>query len=166
MPLMGDLKIVPQGDREIVMTRTFNAPRRLVFEAMTRPELVRRWLLGAEGWTMQICDMDLRVGGAYRWVWRKEKTGEEMGISGVYREIVPYERIVNTEVFDPAWYEGEMLYTTLFEDRGAMTAFTAILRYIDSRARDTVLSSGMEEGVRMSYDWLENLLETLQQGQS
>lgn len=158
---MGDLHVTARGDREIVMTRTFNAPPRLVFEAFTRPELVRRWLLGAAGWSMLVCDMDVRVGGSFRWIWRKDKTGEEMGISGVYRELVPHERLVNTEVFTPSWYEGESLHTALFEDRGGKTAFTAILRYNDSGARDTVLSSGMEEGVRESYDRLEKLLESL-----
>ena len=89
----GKLKIAAAADREIVMTRIFDAPRRLVFECMTKPELLRRWLLGPPGWSMVVCDVDLRVGGAYRYVWRNQK-GTEMGMGGVFREIVRPERLV------------------------------------------------------------------------
>jgi len=95
----GTLQVSTRGDREIVMTRDFAAPRQLVFDAFTKPELVRRWLLGPPGWSMPVCEMDFRVGGSYRYVWRHEK-GQEMGMGGVYREIVVPERIVSTEKFD------------------------------------------------------------------
>src|SRR5690606_13837593 len=104
----GTLKITAQGEREIVMTRVFEAPRHLVFDAFTKPELLKRWLLGPDGWTMPVCEVDLRVGGAYRFVWRG-RDGTEMGVRGVYREVVPPERIVHTETFDQAWYPGEAL---------------------------------------------------------
>ena len=87
----GKLKLAATGDREVVITREFKAPRRLVYEAWTKPELVKRWLAGPEGWEMTVCDMDLKVGGSYRWEWFKQKTGETMGMGGVYREIVPGE---------------------------------------------------------------------------
>ena len=83
------LEITTPGDREIVMTRVFDAPRELVFDAHTKPELVKRWLLGPDGWSMPVCEIDLRVGGAYRYVWRRDTDGTEMGMGGVYREIVP-----------------------------------------------------------------------------
>ena len=89
----GNLKLTTRGDREIVMTRTFNAPRNLVFDAFTKPELVRQWLLGPPGWSMPVCEIDLRVGGTYRYVWRKAGA-PDMGMGGVYREVVAPERIV------------------------------------------------------------------------
>ena len=89
------LKVAARGDHEIVMSRAFAAPRRLVFEAWTKPELVRRWLLGPPGWTMIVCDIDLRVGGRYRYVWRHDD-GREMGMGGVYREVMAPERTAST----------------------------------------------------------------------
>ena len=100
------LKLTTRGDREIVMTRAFAAPRRLVFEAFTKPELLKRWLLGPDGWSMPVCEIDLRVGGRYRYVWRNDRDGTEMGMGGVYREIAVPERVVATEKFDDAWYPG------------------------------------------------------------
>src|SRR5687768_6077484 len=102
----GNLQITGQGEREIVITRSFDAPRGLVFDAFTKPELVKQWLLGPDGWSMPVCEIDLKVGGAYRYVWRRDADGSEMGMGGVYREIVPNERIVATEKFDQAWYPG------------------------------------------------------------
>src|SRR5712692_6290123 len=103
----GDLKVTAPTDREIAMTRAFNAPGRLVFDALTKPELVKQWLLGPPGWTMPVCEIDLRVGGAYPLRLAAELHGSKMGGRGVYREIVPPERLVFTEVFDEAWYPGE-----------------------------------------------------------
>src|SRR5271165_5473116 len=94
-------------DREIRVTRDFDAPRGLIFDAFTKPELVRRWLLGPPGWTMPVCRIELRVGGAYRYLWRHEADGKEMGVGGTFREIVPLERVVATEKFDESWYAGE-----------------------------------------------------------
>ncbi|MEA2707544.1 MAG: hypothetical protein QOF78_145, partial [Phycisphaerales bacterium] len=96
----GQLKLTTPGERELVMTRTFDAPRKMVFDAFTKPELLKRWLLGPPGWSMPVCDVDLRVGGAYRYVWRKDSDGTEMGMGGVYREIIAPERVVATEKFD------------------------------------------------------------------
>src|SRR3982075_999836 len=94
----GTLKLTTRGDREIVMTRVFDAPRTLVFDAFTKPELVKQWLLGPPGWSMPVCEINLRVGGTYRYVWR-HTNGNEMGMGGVYREIAVPERLVATEKF-------------------------------------------------------------------
>ena len=110
---MNTLQVTTPSDREIAMTRVFDAPRTLVYDAHTRPELVRQWLLGPPGWTMPVCDMDVRVGGTYRWVWRRDTDGSTMGMGGVYREVVAPERVVATEKFDDAWYPGEGLNTLL-----------------------------------------------------
>src|SRR6266508_1205650 len=117
----GALLVTTPTDREIMMTRFFDAPRRLVFDAFTKPDLVKQWLLGPDGWSMPVCEIDLRVGGKYRYVWRRDKDGTEMGMGGVYREIVAPERIVNTERFDQAWYPGEALGTLVLVEQGGKT---------------------------------------------
>ena len=153
----GTLKVTTPTDREIAMTRVFDAPRRLLFGALTKPELVKQWLLGPPGWTMPVCEIDLRVGGAYRYVWR-HANGREMGMGGVYREIVPQERVVCTELFDEAWYAGEALVTNVLVEQGGKTTLTLTSRFGSRETRDAVLKSGMESGVAVSYDRLEQLL--------
>jgi len=157
----GTLKLTTPTDREISMTRVFDAPRRLVFDAFTKPELVKRWLLGPPGWTMPVCEIDLRVGGAYRYVWR-HADGREMGMGGTYREIVPQERLVCTELFDEAWYPGEALVTTILAEQGGRTTLTSTMLYVWQETRDAVLKSGMERGVAASYDRLEELLVSIE----
>ena len=157
----GNLKLTTQGDREMVMTRAIDAPRRLVFGAFTKPELVKRWLLGPPGWSMPICEIDLRVGGVYRYVWRRDSDGSEMGMGGVYREIVSPERLVATEKFDQAWYPGESVSTTVFVEQGGKTTITQTVLYQSREARDAVLKSGMERGVAASYDRLAELVASL-----
>ena len=154
----GGLKLTTSGDRELVMTRVFDAPRSLVYDAFTKPELVRRWLLGPEGWSMPTCEIDLKVGGKYRYVWKRDSDGTEMGMGGVYREIVPNHKIVATEKFDEAWYPGEAVGTLLLSEEGGKTALTQTVLYQSREARDGVLKSGMESGVSRSYDRLEEQL--------
>ncbi len=154
----GALQISTPSDTEILITRGFAAPRHLVFEAYTRPEYLRRWLLGPDGWSMIVCEVDLRVGGAYRWVWRNDGDGTEMGMGGVYREIVAPERIVATEKFEQPWYPGEALGTTVFTEENGRTTLHQTMRYESREIRDGVLKSGMEQGLAASYDRLETLL--------
>ena len=151
------LTVTAAGDREIVMTRAFDAPRDLVFDAYTRPELVRRWLGAHAGWSMAVCEIDLRVGGAYRYVWRHPDHGE-MGMGGVYREVLPPERLVCTEKFDQAWYPGEAVGTVVLVEHGGKTTLTTTILYDSKEARDAVLKSPMEQGVAASYDRLEEIL--------
>jgi uncharacterized protein YndB with AHSA1/START domain len=153
------LKLTKQGDREIVMTRAFHAPRRLVFDALTKPELVKRWLIGPPGWSMPVCEIDLQVGGSYRYVWR-HTDGKEMGVRGVYRDIVPQERVICTERFDEAWYPGEALLTTTLVEQDGKTTLTSTVLYVSKEARDGVLKSGMENGVAASYDRLAELVSS------
>jgi uncharacterized protein YndB with AHSA1/START domain len=154
------LQVTTPSDREIAMTRAFNAPRRLVFEAMTQPELVKRWLSGLPGWTMPVCEIDLQVGGAYRYAWRNESTGQEMGMGGVFQEIERPERLVVTERFDQSWYPGEALVTSVLEEERGRTTLISTVLYESKEARD-IAKSGMEDGVDLSYDRLEELLGTM-----
>jgi uncharacterized protein YndB with AHSA1/START domain len=153
-------KIDMPSDREIQVSRDFDAPRSLVFDAFTKPELVRRWLLGPPGWTMPVCEIDLRVGGFYRYVWRSENDGSQTGIRGVFRQVVPLERLVATEKFDDAWYPGEALDTTVFEEIRGITRTTITVLYESQVARDTARRSGMEYGMAAGYDRLETLFPT------
>jgi len=156
----GALKVTARGDREIVMTRVFNAPRALVFKALAEPELVKRWLLGPPGWSMPVCEIDLRVGGKYRYVWQRDKDGTRMGMGGVYREIVIPERIVATEEFDESWYPGEAIGTAELIEEAGKTRLIQTMMYASKQARDGVLKSPMEEGVGASYDRLEELVRS------
>lgn len=159
MTTPGNLKLTTRGDREIVITRAFDASRKLVFDAHTKPELVKQWLLGPDGWSMPVCEIDLKVGGKYRYVWRRDKDGTEMGMGGVYREIVAPERLVATEKFDQSWYPGEAVGTFVLVEQGGKTTLTQTMLYESREARDSVLKSGMEKGVVASYDRLAKLLE-------
>jgi uncharacterized protein YndB with AHSA1/START domain len=153
------LKVTTPTDREIVLTRTFDAPRRLVFDAFTKPELVQRWLLGPPGWSMPVCEIDLRVGGSYYYLWRNTD-GSEMGLRGVFREIVPPERLVNTQNFEfgcDAQSE-ESLVTAVLTEQEGRTTLTSTMLMSSKEARDALIASGMEHGAAASYDRLEGVL--------
>jgi uncharacterized protein YndB with AHSA1/START domain len=153
---VGKLQVTTPSDREIAMIRVFDAPRSMVFDSWTKPELLKRWLVRS-GWTFPICEIDLKVGGKYRWVWRSPD-GKEMGMGGVYREIVRPERIVATEKFDDPWYEGEAVDTMTFVEKGGKTTLTTTVLYASREVRDSVLKSPMEKGIAENYDNLDKVL--------
>jgi len=148
------------SDREIAMTRVFDAPRRLVFDAWTKPELLRRWLGVREGWTMVLCEIDLRVGGSYRYVWRGPKE-EKLGLGGAFREISAPDRLVSTEAFEDEWYSGEAIDTLVLTEKGGKTTATLTMLLGSKDARDMALKSGMETGVAQSYDVLDTVLASI-----
>ena len=150
----GTLKVSLPTEREVVMTRVFDAPRRLVFDALTKPELLRRWF-GPRGWSLVACEADLKVGGAWRWVLRGPD-GRDMGMRGVYQEITPPERLVSTESFDD--YPGESLNTLILSEEDGKTTFTITVRYASQEIRDAVINSGMEHGAAECYDKLAEML--------
>src|SRR5690349_15490768 len=150
----GTLQVATPTSREIVMTRVFDAPRRLVFDAFSKPELLKRWF-GPRGWSLVTCEVDLRVGGGFRFVLRSPD-GKDMGMRGVYREIVPPERSVHIESFDD--YPGESQVTAVFSEQGGKTTLTATILYPSREVRDAVIRSGMEHGAAESYDRLAELL--------
>jgi uncharacterized protein YndB with AHSA1/START domain len=157
MKKSGQLQVSTPSDREIAMTRVFDAPASMVFDAWTKPELIKRWLGAFGGWTFRVCEVDLRVGGAYRYVWRGPD-GKDMGMGGVYKEIVRPGRLVCTEKFDDPWYAGDALNTTVFVERDGMTTATTTILYVSKEVRDGVLKSPMEGGVAKSYDKLAEVL--------
>jgi len=162
MKTIGALTISAPGDRELVMTRVFDAPRRLVFEAMTRPDLLKRWLFGPPGWAMTVCEVDLKVGGKFRHVWRNDD-GREMAMSGVHREIVPGKRIVRTETFDfgcPT-QAGEQVGTLVLTEQGGKTKMTLTVLYPSREARDGTLATGADQGLAAGYDRLADILAGL-----
>lgn len=154
------VKVTTPSDREIAMARTFNAPRELLFKAWTTPELLKRWLYGPEDWRLMDCEIDLKVGGAIRWVWRHQDGGS-MGLRGVYREIAAPDKLVFTEIFDDNWTGGETLVTLTFVESAGKTTVTQSILYVSKAARDGALKSGMEEGMAVGYDRLEKLLMQL-----
>jgi uncharacterized protein YndB with AHSA1/START domain len=148
------------SDREIRMTRLFDAPRHLVWEAMNKPEHIRRWWgnLG-EGYSVPVCEVDLRVGGRWRFVNRHPKGEAEF--YGEYREIVPPERVVFTEIFAPFPDAGSLVTALLTEENGK-TRLTVIAEYPSLEVRDTVINTGMAKGAAASYDRLEEVARELQ----
>lgn len=158
--MTNSLTITARGDREIVMTRSFDASRELVFDCLTRPELVQRWLGVFGGWEMPVCEIDLRVGGTYRYQWRGPD-GSVMGMRGMFREIVRPERIVTTEKFDESWYPGGAVGTAILTEERGKTTLTTTVRYDSPEAREAVLKSPMETGVAAGYDQLDTVLSTV-----
>jgi uncharacterized protein YndB with AHSA1/START domain len=152
--------VTTPSDQEIRMTRLFNAPRDLVFEAMTRPEHVREWWgrLG-DGYSVPVCEIDLRVGGRWRFVNRHPRG--EAAFHGEYREIAPPGRVVFTEIFEE-FPDSVSVVTAELTDEGGKTRLTATVRYPSVEVRDMVLGTGMSRGAGISYDRLEDLVETMQ----
>jgi uncharacterized protein YndB with AHSA1/START domain len=142
-------------DREVVAVRVFDAPRALVWEAFTSPEHLPHWMLGPDGWTMPVCEVDLRPGGAWRYVWRKND-GTEMEMTGEYREVSPPERLVYTERWGGDWPEA--LNTLVLTEEGGKTRTVATVLYPSQDARDKAIGTGMEDGWAISYDRLDEHL--------
>ncbi len=152
------LAVSTPSEREVRVIRVFDAPKGLVFDAFVKPDLVRRWLLGREGRSMPVCDIDFREGGSFRYVWREDATGTDFGLSGHYREILRPDRIVHTELFDDYAIYGDSLVTTLFAESAGKTTVTLNVLYPSRESRDGTLASGMTDGLGQSYDRLDALL--------
>jgi len=147
------------SDRELVATRVFEAPRELVFDCHTSAEHLPHWMLGPDGWTMPVCEVDLRPGGAWRHVWRKDD-GTEMGMRGEYREIERPERLVQTEDWGGDWPEA--LDTLVFTEEDGRTTLACTVLYPSEEAREKAIATGMQDGWAQSYDRLEDYLARLQ----
>ena len=162
---MEKAQVTLPSDREVKVTRSFKAPRALVYKAYTEPALVKRWLLGPPGWTMPVCEMDVRVGGGFRWRWRSDDGANEFGFSGVFRELDPAAKIVHTEAYEPvtgtvggAYPANEALVTVRFTEQGGITTVTTVIDFGSKDARDNAMSTGMTDGMEMSYQLLDRVL--------
>jgi uncharacterized protein YndB with AHSA1/START domain len=151
------------SDSEVKVTRSFKAPRALVYRAYTEPQLVQRWLLGPPGWSMPVCEMDVRVGGKYRWRWRSDQDGSEFGFSGTFREVQPASRLVHSEAYDPGTvgegYPGnEAIVSVTFTEEAGVTTVTSLIDFGSKETRDAAMATGMTDGMEQSYQLLDELL--------
>ena len=164
MPMtMEKAQVTLPSDREVKVTRSFKAARPLVYRAFTEAALVQRWLLGPPGWSMPVCEMDVRVGGRYRWRWRSDKDASEFGFTGTFREVQPPSKLVHSEAFDPGSVGGEYpgseaLVTLTFTESGDLTTVTSLIDFGSKEARDAAIATGMTDGMEQSYQLLDELL--------
>ena len=160
------VEVTLPSDREVTVTRVFDAPRELIWDCHTKPELLKRWLLGPPGWSMPYCTVDLRVGGRYRYVWRNDKNGSEFGSFGVHTEIETPERMVTTERMDgldgqplnyeePAEVGDPALNTLTLVESGGRTTLTISMVFPSKEIRDMAVQSGMTEGMETCYERIE-----------
>lgn len=147
-----------RSDTEIVITRDFAAPRSLVYLAFIKPALVQRWLLGPPGWTMPVCEIDLRVGGDYHYRWREGASGHEFGLRGTFDGIEAERELVSREHFEDTEPAGESHVVTTFEDLGDTTRVTYVITVGSKAAREAAYASGMTDGMEMSFASLDKLL--------
>jgi uncharacterized protein YndB with AHSA1/START domain len=157
------------SDREVKVARSFRAPRALVYRAYTEPDLVRRWLLGPPGWSMPVCEMDVRVGGRFRWRWRSDENGSEFGFTGTFREVQPASKIVHTEAYEPGTVGGgypgaEAIVTATFNEDGGITTVMTLIDFGTKEARDAAVATGMTDGMEQSYQLLDRLLHEQSRG--
>ena len=162
MAFGGPLTITTPTDHQVVITRQFDAPRHLVFACYTQPALIKRWLNGAEGWIMTVCEFEARVGGKYRYEW-KAPSGYVMGMAGVVREIEPVAWLASTELFDDDWTGGETISTLKFDEEGQQTTLVNTITYSSREARDGALRTPMAEGMEFGYKKLDEVLAELAQ---
>jgi uncharacterized protein YndB with AHSA1/START domain len=156
-------QVTQPSEREVQVTRSFKAPRALVYRAYTEPQLVQRWLLGPPGWSMPVCEMDVRVGGGFRWRWRSDQDASEFGFSGTFREVQPGSRLVHTEAYDPGtvgggYPEPDAIVTVTFTEDAGVTTVTTLIDFGSKEARDAAVATGMTDGMEQSYQLLERLL--------
>jgi uncharacterized protein YndB with AHSA1/START domain len=151
------------SDTEVLVKRSFDAPVKLVWRAYMEPDLMRRWCSGLPGWSMPVCEMDMRVGGKYRWRWRNDENGQEFGFTGEVLEVVPHARIVHTQSYDPGDLGASMgsepyIVTVTFQEAGGITNVATSIKFASKADRDAAFSTGMTDGMEMSYQRLDDVL--------
>lgn len=158
-------EVTTPSEREVRVTRTFNAPRQLVWDAHTKPELVRKWQ-GYDGWDMPVCDMDVRVGGTYRWQWKNREDGQQFGFFGTFTEVTPPSRLTHEQYFDPGNFGSAMpvgdpcIVSLELSEQMGVTTLVCRLTFASKEARDDAVSTGMTEGMEYSYARLDGLFAT------
>lgn len=151
------------SDTEVLVKRGFDAPVKLVWRAYMEPELMRRWCTAMPGWSMPVCEMDMRVGGSYRWRWRNDENGQEFGFTGEVLEVSPHAKIVHTQAFDPGDLGVSMggepsIITVTFDETDGITNVTTTIKFGSKEDRDAAFATGMTDGMEMSYQKLEGML--------
>ena len=153
------------SDREVRVTRQFNAPRQLVWDAHTKPELVQKWQLGPDGWDMPVCEMDVRVGGKYRWQWKSQKDGQQFGFFGTFTEVNAPSKLAHEEYYDPGDIGGSMptgdpcIVSLDLNDQNGVTTLVCTMRFASKEARDAAVSTGMTDGMELSYARLDGMFK-------
>jgi uncharacterized protein YndB with AHSA1/START domain len=154
------------SDREVRVTRQFDAKRETVYRAHTEPELVKKWMLGPPGWAMPVCEMDVRPGGKYRWRWRSDSDQQEFGFHGTFQEVEKPARLVHDEYYDPGDVGGAMptgkpaVVTLELTETGGVTTLTCTIQFESKEARDAAVSTGMTDGMEMGYARLDAMFES------
>lgn len=158
------------SNTEVRVTRSFRAPRTLVWQAHTVPELARRWLLGHPGWSMPVCEMDVRVGGKYRWRWRADGSGEEFGFFGTFNEVNAPERLAYDQYYDPDGFSSAMptenrcVIRSAYTEKDGVTTLVTVMDFGTKEARDAAISTGMTDGMEVNYQNLDKVLAEKQGG--
>ncbi len=153
------------SDRELVVARTFDGPARIVFAAWTKPELLKRWWAPKSlGVSLFSCEADVRVGGTYRYVFGHDAT-HPMAFSGTYTEVTPFSRLVHTQLFEQMRSAGEAIVTATFDEHDGKTRLVVHQMFPSKEALDGAVASGMERGMRETYEQLEALIATLGKGE-
>jgi len=151
------------SDTEVLVKRSFDAPAKLVWRAYMEPELLRRWCTGTPGWSMPVCEMDMRVGGQYRWRWRSDENDQEFGFTGEVLELIPNAKLVHTQIFDAGNLGVSMggepsIITVTFHEVNGITNVSTTIRYASKTDRDEAMATGMTDGMEMSYQRLDEVL--------
>jgi uncharacterized protein YndB with AHSA1/START domain len=154
------------SDTEVLVKRSFDASVKLVWRAYMEPDLMRRWCSGEPGWSMPVCEMDMHVGGHYRWRWRNDDNGQEFGFTGEVLEVIPHAKIVHTQIFDPGDLGVSMgsepsIITVMFHEVNGITNTTTTIRYASKADRDEAFATGMTDGMELSYKRLDGVLAEL-----
>lgn len=153
------------SDREVRVTRQFNAPRQLVYDAHTKPELVRRWQTGYPGWDMSVCDMDVRVGGKYRWQWKNREDGKQFGFYGAFTDVTAPSQLVHDQYFDPGEMDFSMpvgdpcIVSLSLSEQNGVTTLVCTLKFVSKQARDEAVATGMTDGMEYSYAQLDGVIQ-------
>lgn len=155
-------QVTSPSEREVRVTRTFNAPRQLVYDAHTKPELIKKWQ-GYPGWEMPVCEMDVRVGGKYRWQWKNPEDGMQFGFFGTFSEVNAPAKFVHDQYFDAGNFEGSMptgepcIVSVELSEQGGVTTVVCNLKFVSKEACEGAVATGMTDGMEVSYARLDDL---------
>lgn len=160
---MKPAEVSAPSDREVLVKRSFDAPVSLVWQAYTEPDFMRRWLTAMPGWSMPVCEMTTLVGEKYRWRWKNSENGQEFGFSGKMLEVELHSKIVHTQFFEPGNLDVSMagepsIITVTFNEVHGITHVATSIKYASKADRDAAISTGMTDGMEMSYQSLDGLL--------